>query len=217
MGRARMRNLGGAVLVAVALSAASTAAAQVSFDVKAAYALPMRDGWASSPWNPALPMTSSWSGAIPFELAARYHVTPNASVGAYFQWGPAFAVNPGFGGLATSWGFDMRTGLQLMYEILPASTLNPWFSLGTGWEWTNYSGSGYSVTMNGWEWFNFQVGLDLKPADAFGLGPYVGFFAGDYANMVATGSAQGGGGAIPSYARSFHGWLQFGVKGTLNL
>lgn len=212
-----MRNLGRAVLVAVAMSAASTAAAQVSFDVKAAYAIPMGNVWASSPWNPALPMTTVWSGAIPFELAARYHVTPSASVGAYFQWGPAFVKSGGLdNGTGTS-GYDMRTGLELMYEILPASTLNPWFSLGTGWQWTGVSGSGYAITLNGWEWFNFQVGLDVKAAHALGIGPYVGFFAGDYANISATGTAQGFGGAIPSYARSFHGWLQFGVKGTLNL
>ncbi len=206
-------------LVALALAHASTAAAQISFDAKAAYALPVGNVWIGSPWNATQPMTNAWTGAIPIEVGVRYHVVPNTSLGAYFGWGPAFAKSPGLPGLSfdPSFGTDMRVGLELMYEFLPASAFNPWFLIGTGWEWTNLSGSGASVTFSGWEYMNLQAGIDFQIDRAFGIGPYVGFLGGAYTNITATGSAQGYGGAVPTDSRAFHGWLQIGLKGTLNL
>jgi len=212
-----MKKIVRAVMVAVVLAYASTASAQFSFDLKAAYALPLGNVWGTSPWNPSLAMTSAWSGAIPFEVGARYHVTPNTSLGLYFQWGPAFTTASAFDNIAGTSGSDMRVGLELMYEFSPQEALNPWFLIGTGWEWTTYSGKSSSITVNGWEYLNVQAGLDFKLANAFGIGPYVGFLAGTYSNISATGTSLGWGGSIPSDGRSFHGWLQFGVKATMNL
>jgi hypothetical protein len=104
-----------------------------------------------------------------------------------------------------------------MYEFRPAEALNPWFLVGTGWEWTNFTSSGGGATMNGWEYLNLQGGLDFKAAPAFEIGPYVGFQAGTYSNIAATGTWLGWGGSIPAGSRAFHGWLQFGLKGTVNL
>ena len=208
-----------AVAVAASLTLAhSAAASDWAFDVKAAYALPVGNIWSgTSQFNPQLAMSSAWSGAMPIELAARYRFTPNVSLGVYFQWGPAFVTSNAFDNISGNWGSTMRTGLELVYGFTPDSAMNPWVGLGTGWEWANYSGTGAAVTLNGWEYLNLQLGLDFNAAKAFAIGPYVGFFMGTYANIVATGASDGWGGSVPSYARAFHGWFQVGVKGTLNL
>ena len=184
-----------------------------------AYAFPLGNVWGSSSWNPAVPMSVAWTGAIPLGVAGRYWFTPNVSAGAYFQWGSALLASPGFDGIAGTSGYDLRLGIEFAYGFAPEAALDPWVSVGTGWEWTQYSGTKgtgeiASVSMSGWEYLNVQAGLEFKLTPVFGIGPYVGFVAGNYTNIVASGASQGWGGAIPPDARSFHGWLQFGAKGT---
>jgi hypothetical protein len=216
-----MRKALSALAVAVALATASEAAAQVSFDVKAAYALPFGSVWTSSPWNPAVAQSAVWSGALPFEVGARYRVTPNVSLGAYFAYGPAFVTSTACGGASCS-GSEMRTGLELVYGILPDGPVNPWLSLGTGWEWTSATLAGPNsvlgatgrVTFNGWEYVNVQAGADFLVEKALAIGPYVGLTGGTYATFTGPG---GYGGQVDLASRSFHGWFQFGIKGTLNL
>jgi hypothetical protein len=215
-----------AVAAALGLALASSAMAQVALDLKLGYGVPMGTVWAASPWNPAWSMSNAWTGSVPIEVGARYRITPAISLGAYFGWGPAFVTSTGFAGIAGSSGSDMRLGIQLAYTFSADRPMSPWFSVGTGWEWTSFSGTSSgqdaSVTMNGWEYLNLQTGLDFNVARAFAIGPYVGFLAGTYSSIVASGAANTGpgnnyGGAIDPAARSFHGWFQFGVKGTLNL
>jgi hypothetical protein len=214
-----MRKIYRAVTVAAALAITqSAAAADWAFDAKVGFALPMGNVWGTEPWTrEPMPfaMSTAWSGAVPLRFDARYHVSPNISLGAYFGWGPAFVKDSNY--FAGPWnsGYDMRVGIELMYEFLPSEALNPWFLIGSGWEWTNFSGANHSVTMNGWEYLNVQAGLDFGLSRAFGIGPYVGFQAGTYSSMDMGG--QPGGGKIPPDSRAFHGWFQFGVKGTLNL
>ena len=204
---------------AEALAARRTARPLFALDVKVAYAVPVGNVWGSSTWDefgyhPAWPMSGAWTGAVPLEVAGRYRFTPGLSAGVYFQWGPAFVTSSAFNGIAGTSGYDMRVGIEAVYGFMPEASWNPWVSLGTGWEWTQYAGQGASVTMSGWEFLNVQAGVDFRLSSTFGLGPYVGFLGGNYTNISATGSAQGWGGAIPSGGRAFHGWIQFGLKGT---
>ncbi len=216
-----MRKVLSALAVAAALAMAPEAGAQVSFDVKAAYALPFGNVWTSSPWNAAVAQSDVWSGALPFEVGARYRVTPNVSLGAYFAYGPAFVTSTACGGTGCS-GSEMRTGIELVYGILPEGPVNPWFSLGTGWEWTSATlaapttvlGTAGRVTFNGWEYLNVQAGADFLLEKAFAVGPYVALTGGTYATFTAPA---GSGGQVELASRSFHGWFQFGIKGTLNL
>jgi hypothetical protein len=215
-----------AVAAALGLALAPSAMAQVALDLKLGYGIPMGTVWAASPWNPSWSMSRAWTGSIPIEVGARYRVTPAISLGAYFGWGPAFVTSTGFDSIAGSSGSDMRLGIQLAYTLSADRAMSPWFSIGTGWEWTNYSGTkggqSASITVNGWEYLNVQTGLDFNVAKAFAVGPYIGFLAGTYSSIVASGASNTGpggnwGGSIDPAARSFHGWFQFGVKGTLNL
>ena len=211
-----MKRILGALAVAAALAFAPSAMAQVSLDLKLAYSVPSGDAVTNSS------LSDGYSGALPIEVAGRYRFTPNLSAGVYYQFAPAFiASNTCDAGVSCS-GYDMRLGIEAVYGFMPEGGMNPWISVGTGWEWTQLSASAggisESVTFSGWEYFNVQVGADFALSKMFALGPYVGYFGGTYTNVSSSGAASGFiDGSIPSEVRAFHGWFQFGVKGTLNL
>lgn len=77
--------------------------------MKAAHALPMGNVWAATPWNPACSTSSTWPGAVPFELAARYHVTPE------FSW----TNFSGSGGSSTVNGWDGRLQIGVKGTLDP--------------------------------------------------------------------------------------------------
>jgi len=202
-----------------------SARAEVAIDLKVGYARPTgniaSESTASSYWKGAL--SKFVSGAIPLEVAGRYRFTPKFSAGIYFQYAPAFTAasicRPEFSCSAS----NVRVGAEAVYGFLPDSTFNPWVSVGSGWEWLNQTvdipstatvaGSTQKLGLNGWEWFNVQVGADWNLSKMFAAGPYVGFFGGQYSS--ATDNA--GSHTIASANRQFHGWLQFGLKGTVSL
>jgi len=123
-------------------------------------------------------------------------------------------------GMACS-AYDMRAGVEAVYGFLPAGFLNPWVSLGTGWQWTHFSiatdTQSAALTFSGWEYFNVQAGLDFNLSKTFAVGPYVGYFGGTYTSLSANLSGASTSSAIDSEFRAFHGWIQFGAKGTVNL
>jgi hypothetical protein len=198
---------------------APTARAQVAIDVKAGYALPTGNvasaSTESSYWKGAL--SNFVSGAIPLEIAGRYRFTPKFSAGIYFQYAPAFTAaficQPAFS-CSTS---NVRVGAEAVYGFLPDSTFNPWVSVGSGWEWLNQTivenGRTHANGLNGWEWVNVQVGADWNLSKMFAAGPYMGFFGGQYSSATVDGSNL----TIASANRQFHGWMQLGLKGTVNL
>lgn len=220
-----MRKLIGMAVVAAALGLAPRAEAQVALDLKLGYAIPTGDAMALSivPYaNYTGPMTNLWSGAIPIGVGARWRFSPSLSVGAYYQYAPALVASRACASGFTCSGSDMRLGVEAVYAFLPASTWNPWVSLGTGWEWSSIKvsagGQSVSQSMNGWEYFNVQAGLDWNISKTFAVGPWVGFFGGSYSNSTLT--PQDGetvSSTIDSGLRSFHGWMQFGLKGTVYL
>jgi hypothetical protein len=216
-----MRKMLRSAAVAVSLAVAFPAMAQVSLDLKVGYAVPTGSVQVASPVNPGETLASKWSGAIPMELALRYRFGQNVSAGAYFQWGPAFVASTSCPPGGSCSGYDMRFGLELVYGFTPGDRFNPWLSIGTGWEFSQLatSGGGTSSTQlwSGWEYLNLQIGLDYKVASAFAVGPYAGIIGGTYSNLKATFGDQPFNRAVDPSARSFHGWWQFGLKGTLNL
>jgi hypothetical protein len=208
-----MRKIVRAVAVAAALAFAGTAQAQFALDLKVGYAIPTGNSVSGAA------ISDSFSGALPLEVAGRYRFTPNLSAGLYFGWNPAF-VKSGVCDPGTSCsGSDMRLGLEVMYGFNPTG-MNPWISLGTGWEWLKASQSGgattVSATLNGWEYFNLQAGVDFPLSKLFALGPYVGYSGGTYSGRSITLNGTTDSGSIDSSIRAFHGWFQFGAKGTFN-
>lgn len=211
-----MKKVLSTVVVAAALAFAGTAQAQFALDLKAGYAFP------TGSVGSGQTMSDFWSGSLPLGVDARYRFTPNISAGVYFQWNPAFAASAFCNNVdlgATCSGSDMRLGLEVMYGFNPAG-MNPWVSLGTGWQWTNISaslgGETAGFTFSGWEYFNVQAGVDFPLSKLFSIGPYLGYFGGTYTNVTGTGSNPVGSQTIDSAFRTFHGWFQIGAKGTFN-
>jgi hypothetical protein len=212
-----------AMAVVAVLAFAGTAEAQFALDLKAGYAFPTGNVVSSSVSSTT--MSDVWAGSIPLGVDARWRFTPALSAGVYFQFNPAFAGSrfcdaAKVSGASSCSGSDMRLGLEVMYGFNPTG-MNPWVSLGTGWQWTNISatiaGTTGGVTFSGWEYFNVQAGVDFPLSKLFALGPYVGYFGGTYTNQSATGDAVlDGPSTIDSSLRSFHGWFQIGAKGTFN-
>jgi hypothetical protein len=205
-----------AVAVAAALAFAGTAQAQFALDLKLGYAIPTGNVVTDQT------MSNTWSGSLPLGVDGRYRFTPSLSAGIYFQYNPAFTASSfctGIDPAASCSGSDMRLGLEVMYGFNPAG-MNPWVSLGTGWQWTNVSaslnGQSAGATFSGWEYFNVQAGVDFPLSKLFAIGPYVGYFGGTYSSVSATGNATVADTTIPSAVRTFHGWFQFGAKGTFN-
>ncbi len=62
-----------------------------------------------------------------------------------------------------------------------------------------------------------QAGVDFNLSKTFAVGPYVGYFGGTYSSLSATQNGAETSSSIPSEYRSFHGWVQVGAKGTVNL
>jgi hypothetical protein len=211
-----MKKVLSAVVVAAALMFAGTAQAQFAFDLKLAYSIPSGNVVSTSSGSMGAAISDTWSGAFVLGVDARYRFTPNLSAGVYFQYNPAFITTSACPGGGCS-GYDMRTGLEVVYGFIPDGGMNPWVSLGTGWQWTNGGDSTSSVTLSGWEYFNVQAGLDFSLMKMFALGPYVGYYGGSYTTLSASGGGTSGSETIPSGLRAFHGWFQFGVKGTLNI
>ncbi len=84
------------------------------------------------------------------------------------------------------------------------------------------------MTYSGWEYFNVQIGLDWNVSRTFAFGPYVGYFGGSYSSKSGTLRSTtllppspevvlDVSSSIPSEFRAFHGWFQFGLKGTVNI
>lgn len=216
-----MNKVASSVAIAAALAFAPPALAQVALDFKVGYALPIGNIQREAPvvartW----PMSDSWSGAIPIEVAGRFRFTPNFSAGAYFQWNPAFVSTATCGSGASCSGYDTRVGVEVVYDIIPDGAMNPWFSLGMGWEWSQSSATAGGLTgtlkVNGWELPVVQTGLDFKLSKAVALGPYVGFFGGTYTNLSYRNGSSESRWAVDPSSRSYHGWVQVGLKGTLN-
>jgi hypothetical protein len=216
-----MKRIFGAMVVAAGLALAFPAEAQVSLDLKVAYALPTGDVVRFGGSDFYGPMKNTWSGAIPVEVAGRYRFSPSFSAGVYFQYAPATVASRLCTSGMTCSAYDMRAGVEAVYGFLPAGFLNPWVSLGTGWQWTHFSiatgTQSAALTFSGWEYFNVQAGLDFNLSRTFAVGPYVGYFGGTYTSLSANLSGTTSSSAIDSEFRAFHGWIQFGAKGTVNL
>ncbi len=217
-----MKRIGSAMAVAAALAFASPAAAQLAFDLKAGYGMPTGDAVKLGGVEQVSgAMKNFWSGEVPIEVAGRWRFSPSFSAGVYFQYAPAFVaarICPPDGSCS---GSDVRVGVEAVYAFRPEGFLNPWVSLGTGWEWSTLSiaipTDSAKVTCSGWEFFNVQAGLDFNLSKMFAIGPYLGYFGGSFSTVSGTWSGVPQGPTIPSEFRAFHGWFQLGAKGTINL
>jgi hypothetical protein len=170
-------------------------------------------------------------GAIPLWLDAGYRITPHLMLGGYFMFGivlpkVAPAAAPLSGGCPE--GVDcsatgVRFGIQAQYAFSPGRFVNPWVGLGLGYEWirTGLEGELFSnrieasASHSGPELLHVQGGVDLELNRSLALGPFASLSGMQYTTCSTELSGEEVDCEIEDPA--WHGWLVFGVRGTLGL
>jgi hypothetical protein len=167
-------------------------------------------------------MSDLFSGALPLQVDVGWRFTPNLYAGAFFQYSIAF-ISSKQDALCTlnNWtscsGSDMQFGVDFVYTILPYATFAPYVGLGLGWEIAtlSYSGSNQSISesLSGFQFARILVGGDFRMGSAFRVGPFVNFSLGQFSSLSSPNTAANG--TISD--KALHSWLQFGLKGTVDL
>ena len=106
---------------------------------------------------------------ITVELDLGYRFTPAFSVGAY---GSLAAYEPG----SMYRGYDVlgaTLGLQVVWHVQPARSLDPWISVGAGWKTLLASGDD-DLTLRGVDLARVQFGLDFRLSKNVAVAPVIG-------------------------------------------
>jgi hypothetical protein len=141
------------------------------------------------------------------ELAVR--ANKNVALGLGFEVAAATTKNcdPGFNCSGTGY----RLNVETIFTSRAGMAVDPWLALGAGYEWLELSESGTSaVELTGWDYANIEVGGEIR-GEQCGLSPFVGVSLGAY----TSGSVGGTPGDVAN--PSLHAWLQFGLRGVVNL
>lgn len=206
-----------AVMAVLVVGSASTARAEnFNVGVRAAYVFPMGEigtvGLLGDTFDFG-DLGDSVDGGIPLWLEANYRLTPNLSLGAYFQY--AFLMLPDEAGSAD--GSNLRLGAQVIYGFTPAGNFAPWIGAGVGWEWLEFDDIGIDgttdaqVTFDGFD-LMVQGGAEFAVAPNFSVGPFASLSFGQYGE--ADFDAGGASVTADFDDKGWHEWLQIGVRGT---
>ncbi|MGN6105249.1 MAG: hypothetical protein ACTHU0_09115 [Kofleriaceae bacterium] len=106
------------------------------------------------------------------EIQLGYRIIPNLTVGLYgtfstYAKGDAVAEDTSV--------FGASAGVQAAWHFRPASSIDPWVSLGTGWRglWMSPD-SGKTSALQGLELARLQVGADYRITPNIAISPVVG-------------------------------------------
>jgi outer membrane protein W len=212
-----MRKLLLAVMAVLVLGSASAARAEgFNIGVRAAYVFPAGEIGSIELLGEPIDfgdLGDAVDGGVPLWLEANYQLTPNVSLGAYFQY--AFLMLPDDAGGAD--GNNMRVGGQVIYGFAPAGNFAPWIGAGIGWEWLEFDDLGVDgnsnaqLTFDGLD-FMLQGGAEFAVAKSFRVGPFASVSFGRYGE--AEFDAGGGASVTTDFDEGWHEWLQIGVRGT---
>jgi hypothetical protein len=97
----------------------------------------------------------------------------------------------------------VRVGGEVLIHPLGNAPVDPWFGVGTGFEWLSVSDTP-GVTFSGFEFFNLQLGIDFALGSVVRLGPYASFSMGQYTSFSPA--------PMSSTDSTTHEWLTFGVR-----
>ena len=149
------------------------------------------------------------SGAIPLGLELAFRANENVALGLGFEFAPAVTKNcdPGF----TCSGTDYRLSVGAIFTSRAGMGVDPWLALGIGYEWLELSESGSpDLELTGWDYANIALGGEIR-GDQCGLSPFVGVSLGEF----TSGSLGSTPGTVSN--PSVHAWVQFGLRGVVNL
>jgi hypothetical protein len=154
-------------------------------------------------------------------------ITPRLSMGPFLQYAAgALSRSAPLGSGACSDtasgcsdGRVLRLGWQLVWNLHDSGRVSTWAAAGTAYQSLGYSardsgGSG-TVTYRGWEWLNVQLGANLLQRGRGRLGPYASASIGRFERVRLESGGDSLSGEIAK--KTFHGWLQFGIRATVDL
>jgi hypothetical protein len=102
----------------------------------------------------------------------------------------------------------MQFGVDFIYTFIPYKPFAPYVGLGVGWEILTVNASLPTIsgitTLSGFQFARLIVGGDFRVGSAFKVGPTVNFSLGQFSGDNVLNP-------------SLHSWLQFGIKGTVDL
>jgi hypothetical protein len=188
----------------------------VSIGLSVGYGLPMGNVSGTQA------MGDLYSGAVPVQVDVGWRFTPNLYLGAFFQYSFAFISSTQeaactLNGWTSCSGGDMQFGVDFVYTILPYATFAPYVGLGLGWEIgsLSYTSASQSVSesVSGFQFARIILGGDFRVGSAFRVGPFVNFSFGQFSSLSSPNSTANG--TITN--KAIHEWLQFGIKGTVDL
>jgi outer membrane protein W len=169
-------------------------------------------------------LSSDLKAIIPIAIDAGYRINPNVYVGVLFQYGFGIVAtdnNPtcASGSGVSCSGSDLRLGVDLHFHFAPGQSFDPWLGVGAGYEWLSLDATAGGVdagaTATGFEFGNVQLGGDIPVAPNFAIGPFVSLSFGEYGDVSFS---QGGASMdMTITSKSFHEWLEFGVRGVYDI
>jgi len=199
----------------------------VSIGVSVGYSVPMGSAvGAPTGGLAATSFTDIYSGAVPLQLDLGWRFGPSLYLGAYFEYAFAFvAAAQNCNNGTTCSGGDMHFGIDFVYTFIPRAVFAPYVGFGVGYEIATLSasnsGQSISATYDGFEFARFIVGGDFRVGSAFRVGPFLNFSLGQFTNMStpfnSNGALAGTNQSVSIANKALHEWLQFGIKGTVDL
>jgi outer membrane protein W len=159
---------------------------------------------------------------IPIAVDAGYRINPNVYLGLLLQYGFGIVDTNSSNGCGDSGvscsGSDLRLGVDLHFHFAPGQSFDPWLGVGAGYEWLFLdvtAGGEASLTATGFEFGNVQLGGDIPIAPNFAIGPFVSLSFGQYGNVSVSSGGTSMDMSITS--KSFHEWLDIGVRGVYDI
>lgn len=113
---------------------------------------------------------ASAGGAV--EIDAAYRIIPNLSIGLY----GTFSQSANGDQIASSTNvYGATGGVQAAWHFRPATSVDPFVNLGTGWRglWLSPS-SGKTTSLQGFELARLQLGVDYRVSEDIAIAPVIG-------------------------------------------
>jgi hypothetical protein len=193
---------------------------QLTLGFRTGYALPLGKDKRDSD---GVPMNEIYAGHVPLWLDVGYEPLKNLMLGGYGTWGPAFVASADPNDTESiacprggnCFGHVFRGGGQIHWQFLPEAKLNPWVGLGAAYEFAwvkrTVSNDTFKRMYRGPEIINLQAGVDIKPKEQLGIGPFASFSIDRY---TACKDTQNGSPAARCdiERRAQHFWLLVGAR-----